>query len=41
MKKDLEKVATNLGIAELVYTGVVIVVFVFTLLARAIYLAWK
>ena len=41
MKKELNKAITALGVAELVYIGAVIVVFVFGLLARAIYLAWK
>ena len=41
MKKALNKVITALGVAELVYIGAVLVVFVFTLLARAIYLAWR
>lgn len=41
MKKELKKALTALEVAELVCVGITIVVFVVTLLARAIYLAWK
>jgi hypothetical protein len=41
MKKELNKVLTAIEVAELVCLGVTIVVFVVTLLTRAIYLAWK
>jgi len=40
MKKELKKTPA-LEVAELVCVGITIVVFVVTLLARAIYLAWK
>ena len=41
MKKELRKALTVIEVAELVCLGVTIVVFVVTLLTRAIYLAWK
>ena len=41
MKKEPKKALTALEVAELVCVGITIVVFVVTLLARAIYLAWK
>ncbi len=41
MKKKFKQALTIIEVAELVCLGVTIVVFVVTLLARAIYLAWK
>ena len=41
MKRELKKALTVIEVAELVCIGVTIVVFVVTLLTRAIYLAWK
>jgi hypothetical protein len=41
MKKELKKTLKIIEVAELIWLGVTIVVFVVTLLTRAIYLAWK
>ena len=41
MKKKFKQALTIIEVAELVCLGVTIVVFVVTLLTRAIYLAWK
>jgi len=41
MKEKFKKAITAIEVAESVWLGVTIVVSVVTLLARAIYLAWK
>jgi hypothetical protein len=41
MKKKFNQALTIIEVAELVWLCITIVVFVVTLLTRAIYLAWK
>ncbi|MGB9120896.1 MAG: hypothetical protein WCE73_09775 [Candidatus Angelobacter sp.] len=41
MKDELDKAAKALTVAELIYTGIIIMVAVIILLGRAIYLAYR